>query len=271
MTSSTGDWGAAADRTARLDAALDGVQIPPQFSGDLFAVVDLLVGQPALTRALTDPGIDLEARQGLAQRLLKGQVSTETLAVLDAAIAIRWATPGELTAGLERQAVRALLLEAAGHGDADRVEEELFRLRQTVLGDVDLSAAVEDLDREVADRRLLVEHVLAGRAAPQTQQLAERAVPTTGRGHFEQTLAGYLELSADLRGSAIAVVTTARGLTAEQRDEMIRQLERITEHPIDLREVVDPQVLGGARINLTDEVVDGTVASRLDQARRALG
>lgn len=271
MTASTDDWGAAAERTAQLDAALDGVQIAPQLSEDLFAVVDLLGDQPALNRALTDPGRDLEARQGLARRLLEGRVSAEAQTVLDAAVAIRWASPRSLGVGLERQAVRALLLEAAGHGDADRVEEELFRLRQTVLGDFTLSAALGDLDREVADRRRLVEQLLGGRAAPQTLTLAERAVPTTGRTHFEQGLADYLELSAELKGSAIAVVTTARGLTAAQRDEMVRQLERITERPIDLREVVDPQVLGGARINLTDEVVDGTVASRLDQARRTLG
>lgn len=271
MTSATSDWGVAAERTATLDAALDEVAASGELGDELFAIVDLLASQPALTRALTDPGSGVQARQKLAARLLDGQVGAAALQVVDAAIAIRWPAPSRLTAGLERQAVRTVLLTAAGDGEVDQVEEELFRLRQTVLGDLALSVAIEDRERAVSERRALVAALLADRTIIQTRILAERAVPISGRARYEENLAGYLELSAALRGDSLAVVVTARRLSSEQRAEMVRQLERITEHPIDLREIVDPTVLGGARINLPDEVIDGTVARRLDQARRMLG
>jgi F-type H+-transporting ATPase subunit delta len=271
MTSTGSDWGVAAQRTATLDAALDGLAVSAQLSDELFAVVDLLAAHPALARALTDPGSEVEARRGLISRLLDGQVGEAALQVVDAAIAIRWPTPGGLSTGLERQAVRAVLLTAAGEGEADQVEEELFRLRQTVLGDLKLSAAIEDRERAASDRRELVSRLLADKAVAQTRILAERAVPTRGRARYEETLADYLELSAAMHGGGLAVVVTARGLSAGQRTEMIGQLERITGHPVDLREIVDPEVLGGARITLSDEVIDGTIARRLDQARQTLG
>ena len=66
-------------------------------------------------------------------------------------------------------------------------------------------------------------------------------------------------------------MTTASELTDAQRAEMVKQLERITGSPIELSEVVDPATLGGALIDLGDEVIDSTVAHRLDQARRELG
>ena len=34
--------------------------------------------------------------------------------------------------------------------------------------------------------------------------------------------------------------------------------------------VVDPEVIGGIRVEIGDDVIDGTVASRLDEARRRL-
>lgn len=276
MTSPAGQtdpapWGVAAERTAALDAALDGVQVTPQLSDELFAVVDLLVGQPALARALTDPGSDPTDRRELAARLLESQVGQAALQVVDAAIAIHWNGPSGLVRGLERQSVRAVLLTAAGEGSADQVEEELFRLRQGVLGDLDLTVAIEDRDRPVADRRELIAALLTGQATAQTRTLAQRAVPTGGRASYVETLAGYLELSAALHGASLVVVVTARPLSQAQRTELAGQLERITGHSVDLREIVDPAVLGGVRVQLRDEVIDGTVARRLDQARQTLG
>ena len=34
--------------------------------------------------------------------------------------------------------------------------------------------------------------------------------------------------------------------------------------------VVDPDVIGGIRVEIGDDVIDGTIASRLDDARRKL-
>ena len=34
--------------------------------------------------------------------------------------------------------------------------------------------------------------------------------------------------------------------------------------------MVDPEVMGGIRVEIGDDVIDGTVANRLDEARRSL-
>ena len=40
---------------------------------------------------------------------------------------------------------------------------------------------------------------------------------------------------------------------------------------IAIQEIVDPDVLGGIRVELGDEVIEGTVADRLQEARRLFG
>ena len=38
-----------------------------------------------------------------------------------------------------------------------------------------------------------------------------------------------------------------------------------------IQEIIDPDVLGGVRVELGDEIIEGTVQARLDEARRLFG
>ena len=40
---------------------------------------------------------------------------------------------------------------------------------------------------------------------------------------------------------------------------------------VTIQEIVEPDVLGGIRVELGDQVIEGTVASRLDEAKRLFG
>ena len=49
-----------------------------------------------------------------------------------------------------------------------------------------------------------------------------------------------------------------------------RRSRSIYGKPVSLQTVLDPSVVGGIRIQIGDEVVDGTVLRRLDRVRRDL-
>jgi F-type H+-transporting ATPase subunit delta len=40
---------------------------------------------------------------------------------------------------------------------------------------------------------------------------------------------------------------------------------------VHINTVVDPRVLGGVKVEIGDEVIDGTIMRRLDASRRAMG
>ena len=62
----------------------------------------------------------------------------------------------------------------------------------------------------------------------------------------------------------------ARPLPAYQMAELGEQLRRLYGQPVDMAEHVDPSVLGGVRVELGDDVIDGTVATKLSEAQREL-
>ena len=239
-------------------------------AGDLFTVVDALDSSVMLRRALTDPTASESARQQLVHNLLDGKVSKTAVDIVAQAAAMRWAGGRSFTAALERQAVRAQLMVADNEGNLENTEDELFRFARLVEATPELRNALSDRSVPVSNRQELVEQLLAGRATPATIVLAKRAVAARDRT-FAHTIEGFVTLAAAQKNRVVATVRVARALTPEQRERLRRSLSRQVGRDVTLQEIIDPGILGGVRVELGDEVIEGTVADRLEQARRLFG
>lgn len=256
-------------RQSELDRAVDAYELGSALAVELFAVADLLVAQTPLRNALADPNMPDDRRRELATGVLGSRVSAAAAAVVGEAAALRWGSPSGLVAALERQGIRALLGHAQAVGKLDTVEEELFRFSRTVAGDQELRRALDDRKAPRDARRQLVSDLLAGRVQPDTIELATRATVARARS-YQVTLAEYLKLAASARARAIAKVTVARELTAAQRDRLQDALVHQLGRQVNLQVVVDPTVIGGARVQVGDDVIEGTVAGKLAAAEQQL-
>jgi F-type H+-transporting ATPase subunit delta len=234
---------------------------------DLFAVVDALDSSPTLRRALTDPGTSEANRQQLVHALFDGKIPKAAVDLVAEGATMRWAGGRTFAAALERQAVRATLIAAQNADQLENTEDELFRFARLVEGNPGLRNALADRSVDLAHRRELVGSLLAGRASDATIALAKRAVAARERT-FGQTIEGYVTLAAALRNRIVATVRVARPLTEEQRERLRRTLRSQVEREVAIQEVIDPDVLGGVRVELGDEVIEGTVAGRLHEAWR---
>ena len=86
----------------------------------------------------------------------------------------------------------------------------------------------------------------------------------------EQALDRYLEAAAARRRQLVAEVVAASPLTEGQRARLSTALRRIYGRDIRINLDVDPEVLGGLRIQVGGELIDSTVIARLNNARRTL-
>ena len=258
---------ARAAHAAFDDQLVDGTDWG-RLAEDLFGVVSIVDGSAALRRALADPSRDGHAKRTLAGSLFEGRISHAALTVVGEAVSSRWAAPRDLTDTLEGLAVEAVLAGAEREGRIDRVEDELFRFDRIVAGDPGLRDVLSSRNTDAAGKAGLVEQLLAGRVAPETARLATQAVRAPRGRRLDTTLSEYLELAARRREETTALVTVAAPLTEQQHERLRTALERMYSTAVTLQVVLDPSVVGGIRVQVGDEVMDGTVVRRLDDARR---
>jgi len=79
-----------------------------------------------------------------------------------------------------------------------------------------------------------------------------------------------IELAAEQRRRMLAEVRTAVPLTEEQSRRLAAALSAQQGREVRLGVIVDPEVVGGIVVRVGDDVIDGSIASRLEQARRAV-
>jgi len=85
---------------------------------------------------------------------------------------------------------------------------------------------------------------------------------------FGHTIEGYVTLAAAQKNRVVATVRVATPLSVDQRSRLQTSLSRQIGREVIIQEVIDPGVLGGVRVELGGEVFEGTVAGRLEEARR---
>jgi F-type H+-transporting ATPase subunit delta len=271
--SSTALQGSSAESLARLTEALgsslDGGADGAAVGEGLFAAADVLREQPALRRALTDPSSQPEAKSGLAAGVFGDHLDKAATELIAQAAGMRWAASGDLATALEHLGVVALVTSADRAGEGDRLETELFGFGRLVAANPDLRDALSDPARPASDKRGLVRTLLEGKVSGATLRLAERAVSGV---HLTVARAVdvYGRVAAESRNRLVALVRVANPLTDADRQRLSGVLADQYDRPVHLNVVVDPSVIGGIRVEIGDQVIDGTIASRLDDARRRL-
>jgi F-type H+-transporting ATPase subunit b/F-type H+-transporting ATPase subunit delta len=237
-------------------------------SDELASVAKLLVAEPILARHLAEASGETEAKKQLLQRLLAGKVGDTTLDVLNTAASVRWSLTSDLVDAVEHIARLSLLTRAERENQADEVEEQLFRFSRILDAQPQLTTLLGDYSKPAQGRVELVRKVMSqnnGANAIATALVAQTVDLLRGERADEAVL-GLARLAVARRGEIVAQVSAATDLSDAQRSRLNQLLARIYNHPVSVQLNIDPDVLGGLSVAVGDEVIDGTLSSRLAAA-----
>ncbi|MFB6657435.1 F0F1 ATP synthase subunit delta [[Kitasatospora] papulosa] len=255
----------------RLDALTDSTSVDAaKLAEELAAVTALLHREVSLRRVLTDPSQGGEAKAELAGRLLGGQVGGEAVDLVSGMVRSRWSQSRDLVDAAEELANTADLTAAQRAGVLDDVEDELFRFGRIVSSDVALRSALTDKAASAAAKSGLLHSLLGGKAQPVTERVITRLVTQPRGRSLEAGLDSLSRLAAERRDRMVAVVTSAVPLSDRQKQRLGAALAKIYGRQMHLNLDVDPEVLGGISVRVGDEVINGTIAERLEEVTRRM-
>jgi F-type H+-transporting ATPase subunit delta len=256
-----------------LNEAVDAAYSDPgleQAGADLLAVTDLLTREKSLRLALADGGTPESDRKGILGRLVGDKISPLGLNLATTAVGLRWSSDSDLVDAMELAGASALIGAAEQAGTADQVAEELFRFGRVVDASGDLQLTLTGSGTPVAAKQAIVDDLLGGRANPITAQIAAFVVTHLRGRRIEDAINTMVELAAVRRGEISAVVRVAAPLEPAQEERLAAALRNLYGQPGQLSIEIDPSVIGGVSVQVGDELIDGTLAHKLHQARRRL-
>jgi F-type H+-transporting ATPase subunit delta len=266
-------FGSSRESLAQAVGALDTYRGQPGFAAladELFAVAGLLTDQHQLRSTLADGGQLTQVRSALLRDVLSGKVNDTTMTVLDGLVVSRWASEDDLVTAIEYLAAQAAFTIAEEDGSLDATEEEIFRFGRAVDGSPDLQMALTDPGETSATKSAIVRDLLDGRTTTATSKVLEYVTGNLHGQRLDTVIDQLCDLAAAQRQRVVAEVRVAIPLTDDQAQRLQAALSAIKDRPVRLNIAVDPEVLGGIHVSIGDEVIDGSVAARLEQARRAV-
>jgi F-type H+-transporting ATPase subunit delta len=230
---------------------------------ELLTAANRIAQAPALVAALGDASATTESKTQLVDRLF-GALSPDARGVLVAAVSEGWSNPEEFVAGVEELGLRA---EAVANA---QLPEELLAVADVVDRSHELELSLGSKLIEAEGKVSLVKRLLAGKASESAIAVVCHLAANPRGRRLDVALHNAARVAADQEGFELATVTVAAPLSAEQQDRLARLLEQSAGRPVKVTTVIDPELLGGVRIQLADDIIDGSVRARLEDLRQQL-
>lgn len=256
-------------RQAEAARAADGAA-PETEAEELFSVADAIDSSNQLVRTLSDAGRPAAVKEASVRSLFDGRVGPRTLELTLEVVRRRWSEQEDVLDALELLGVSTLLDLALREGVLEQIEGELFQVSRLIDGSGDLTSALDGARDEPGRRAVLLRRLLEGRVHPLTATLAARAVGRRSELKPARRVEEFARFAADRRRRAFAEVASAVPLNESQQARLSAVLAGIYGREVQLNLQVDPDVVGGLRIQVGDDLYDATVLARLSRARSSL-
>ena len=255
--------GSASREALQAAKATLGGLIEQRAGSDLLRASATIAASPALLGALSDASADNAAKTSLVERLFSG-AAPSARAVLSSAVAQSWSNAEELVAGIEELGLRA---DAISHAD---LSDELLAAAAVVDSSHELELELGSKLAAPEAKVALVDRLFTGKLSESALGVVRHLVANPRGRRLSAALRESAPVAADQGGSELATVTVAAPLSDAQQSRLAGLLEQSAGRPVRVTTVVDASLVGGVRIQIGDDVIDGSVRTRLDDLRLQL-
>ncbi|MET3919779.1 F0F1 ATP synthase subunit delta [Arthrobacter sp. UYEF20] len=258
-----------------LEAKLPGASL--QLAKDLFGILGTVDSSAGLRRALTDPSRSGDEKSALVKQLFGGKVSADAAEIASGLASSRWAAARDIGDALETLAASVVIavaenksaISASGISGLEALENDLFAFSQAVESNHEVQRALSEPQASPAAKISLAEKLVPG-ASEEAKVLIGQAVSQPRGLKVTKLVRRFAELAAKRQQRWIATVGVTRPLTETQTSRLHAALNALYGRELKINMNVDPELIGGIRIQVGDEVVDASVVARLGQLHRQL-
>jgi len=166
---------------------------------------------------------------------------------------------------------KALFDLGVGEGNLAAIGEDLHAVQDALNGlEGDLQAFFNLPQLRRDDKRRIINMAFGGKVGRPVLGLLNIVVEKRREALFDEIVVQF-DTMLDRHEDRLQVqVTSARKLDDDVAAALRRAIEQRTNKAVVLQQRVDPEVIGGLKVNVGDRVIDGTMHRALQDMRRML-
>ncbi|KIP51527.1 F0F1 ATP synthase subunit delta [Leucobacter komagatae] len=253
---------ASREALAAAKSALSG-RLGKAVGSELLGAASLLGSSPALVATLADASLPGSAKAEMVSKVFTG-LSAGARSVFTAAVGQNWSNSEEFVDGIEELGFRAQSLAEPALAD------ELLAAASVIESSHELELELGNKLGDPAAKSKLAQQIFSGKLSEGALGIVSYLVAHPRGRRVNSALRAGARVAADQGGSELATVTVAAPLTTEQQQRLATLLEQTAGRPVKVTTVVDASLIGGVRIQMAEDVIDGSVRARLDDLRQRL-
>jgi F-type H+-transporting ATPase subunit delta len=172
-----------------------------------------------------------------------------------------------LSGSSARRYAEAIYQIATGEKAVDDFAASLASLRRALRGDV--LRALRNPGVAMRSRRVAIDAATAGEPKA-IRSLLDLLLERERIALFPQIADAYADLVERRAGIVKGRITTATELSTGERDELVQRLERTSGLKVRATFDVDPSLIGGAKVQVGDRLIDTSLKAQLTELQREL-
>ncbi|NLT20212.1 MAG: F0F1 ATP synthase subunit delta [Syntrophomonadaceae bacterium] len=175
-----------------------------------------------------------------------------------------------LNKSVARRYAEAFFSIAQEAGKVDQFQQELEKVVQIISETEHLQEYFDHLLIPPKEKKELIDKIFADQVSSLTLNFLSMIIDKRRGNYIALIVDEYKVMADETRNITKAELISAREVSEEDIKILAEKLSASTGKTVQLKLQVDPSLLGGVKIRMGDQVIDATVAKRLDMLKEQL-
>lgn len=162
---------------------------------------------------------------------------------------------------------KAWMEEALQNGSVDEALRDIATITSTVDGSRDLSLFLKNPIHSRGVKQSVLDEIFKGKVSTQTMNVLNLLVAKGRVGELHAICTSFTSQHQKASGIVEASVSSPIALSQDEQNAVAKALETSLKKRVILTAHVDPSLIGGIKVRIGDQVVDGSVRHQLDVLR----
>lgn len=166
-----------------------------------------------------------------------------------------------------RRYARAMLDNAAETDQEETLFKDFQMIRNTLESSPELGLFLKSPIIQQSQKKAVLLELFSKRTDASTMKFISLLSEKKRESLLGGIASSYLQQYRDFLGIIEVKVVSSEKLSSAQLNKLEKELEQLTQKKVELSTEVDPELIGGMKVQIDDTVIDGSVKHKLSRLK----